>query len=171
MIDGQIAEAEIDVFDYAQRGEDVPHGKKFRVRIDCETVTVDTAEPKGELLLAKVGKRPCAFELIAEFVHCDNRVIEPAETVDLRQQGLKGFITAHKEIVTIFIGGPEHPYRIERGERTVTEILAKVDKTPAGYALLEEKDGQPPLPVPADKPVKIEGCEMFFTQPQTGASS
>jgi hypothetical protein len=61
-----------------------------------------------------VGKRPCGYELIAEFVHCENLVIEPDETVDLRQRGLKGFITAHKEFVTIFIGGPEHPYRIER---------------------------------------------------------
>src|SRR5258708_7085831 len=129
MLNGQSAEAEIDVFDYAQRGEDVPHGKKFRVRIDCETVTVDTAEPKGALLFDRVGKRPCAFELIAEFVHCDNRVIEPDETVDLRQRGLKGFITAHKEFVTIFIGGPGDPYRVKRGWGTVAEIPAKGDQT------------------------------------------
>jgi Multiubiquitin len=170
-MDVQIAEAEIDVFDYSQRGEEVPHGKKFRIRIDCETVIVDTPDPKGGLLLARVGKRPCAYELIAEFVHCENRVIEPDETVDLRQRGLKGFITAHKEFVTIFIGGPEHPYRIERGERTVAEILGKVDKTTDGYVLLEEKDGHPPLPLPANLPVKIHGCEMFYTQPQTGGSS
>src|SRR5260221_5333730 len=156
-MDVQIAEAEIDVFEYSQRGEEVPHGKKFRIRIDCETVTVDTPDPKGGLLLARVGKRPCAYELIAEFVHCENRVIEPDETIDLRQRGLKGFITAHKEFVTIFIGGPEHPYRIERGERTVAEILGNVDKTTDGYVLLEGRDGHPPLPLPANLPVKIHG--------------
>lgn len=166
----QIAD-EIDVFEYSQRGEEVPHCKKFRIPIDCETVTVDTPEPKGSLLLAMVGKRSCAHELIAEFTHCENRVVEPDESIDLRQRGLRGFITAHKELVTIFIGGPEHPYQIERGARTVAEVLGKVDKTTDGYVLLEEKDGHPPLPLPANLPVKIHGCEMFYTQPQTGGSS
>jgi hypothetical protein len=140
------------------------------VPIDCERVRVETQHPTGALLLAKVHKRPCAFELIAEFTHCENRVIEPGETVDLRQHGLKGFITAHKEIVTIFIGGLEHPYQVERGERTVAEILGKVGQTPDGYVLLEEKNG-PPLPVPPNMPVKICGCEEFYTQPQSGGSS
>jgi hypothetical protein len=161
---------EVDISGMAERGHEVPHGEIFRVPIDCECVRIDTQYPKGELLLNKVHKRPCAFELIAEFVHCENRVIEPDETVDLRQHGLKGFITAQKEIVTIYIGGPEHPYRIEGGERTVAQILEKVGKTPEGYVLLEEKDG-PPLPVPPNMPVKIGGCEMFYTQPQSGGSS
>jgi hypothetical protein len=162
--------ADVDITGMAERGQEVPHGHAFLVPIDCERVRVDTQHPKGEVLLGKVHKRPCSFELIAEFVHCENRVIEPDETVDLRQRGLKSFITAHKEIVTIFIGGPEHPYHIERGERKVAQILAKVDKTPEGYVLLEEKDG-PPLPLPPNIPVKISGCEMFYTQPQSGGSS
>jgi hypothetical protein len=161
---------EVDISGMAERGQEVPHGHTFVVQIDCERVRVETQHPKGELLLAKVHKRPCGFELIAEFVHCDNRVIEPDETIDLRERGLKGFITAHKEIVTIFIGGPEHPYKVERGEHTVAQILAKVGKTPEGYVLLEEKGG-PPLPLPPNLPVKICGCEMFYTQPQSGGSS
>jgi hypothetical protein len=120
------------------------------------------------MLLAKVEKRPCAFELIEEFVHRENDVVEPDEKVDLRKKGLKGFITAHKEIVTIFINGD--PYPIERGDRSVKEILGKVNETPEGYILLEEKNG-PPMPLPADKPVKIHGCEAFHTQAQSGGSS
>jgi hypothetical protein len=165
-----IQEVEIDILEFAERGEQVPHARAYRVRIDGETVKVDTPTPTGEELLHKVGKRPCGFELIAEFRHHDNCVIEPHEKVDLRRPGLKGFITAHKEIVTIFIGGPEHHYKIERGERTVAQILDKVGKTPEGYVLLEEKDG-PPLPLPPNIPVKICGCEMFYTQPQSGGSS
>lgn len=161
---------EVDITGMAERGQEVPHGQSFVVQIDCERIRVETQHPKGELLLARVHKRPCAFELIAEFVHCDNRVIEPDETIDLRQHGLKGFITAHKEIVTIFIDGPEHPYQIVRGEHSVAQILAKVGKTPEGYVLLEEKDG-PPLPLPPNIPVKVKGCEMFYTQPQSGGSS
>jgi len=164
----EITEVEIDILEVAERGEEVPHAKAYRVRIDCEIVKVETPHPTGEMLLSKVHKRPCAFELIEEFVHCENSVVEPAETVNLRKHGLKGFITAHKEVVTIFIN--DKPYPIERGERTVTEILGKADQTPDGYILLEEKDG-PPIPVPPNQPVKICGCEIFYSQPQSGGSS
>jgi hypothetical protein len=163
-----MAEAEINIAEYAERGHDVPHARSYIVRIDCETVRVATHTPTGEMLLARVGKRPCAFELIEEVACGENDVIQPDETVNLRKRGLKGFITAHKEIVTIFINDKLH--RIERGECTVAQILAKVGETPEGYMLLEEKDG-PPLPLPADKPVKICGCEIFHTQVQSGASS
>ena len=159
---------EADIFELAQRGQDVPHAHTYRVRIDHETIKVDTVEPTGELLLSKVHKRPCAYELIAEFTHHENVVVEPGETINLRQRGLKGFITAHREIVTIFI--ERNPYPIERGDRSVAEILDKVGKTPEAYMLLEEKDG-PPMPVPADRPVRITGCEVFFVQPHSGASS
>lgn len=104
-----------------------------------------------------------------EFVNGKNDVVEPGEEVDLRRSGLKGFITAQREIVTIFINGD--PYQIERGNRTVAEILAKVNEAPEGYVLLEEKHGQPPMPLPPDRPVKIHGCEVFHTQPQSGGSS
>src|ERR1700732_2098371 len=147
---------EIDIFEFSELGEDVPHAPAYRVRIDGETFRIETPHPTGELLLSKVGKRSCAFELIEEFVHNKNNVVEPGEEADLRKKGLKGFITAHKEIVTIFIN--DVAYQIERGDRTVKEILAKVNETPQGYVLLEEKNG-PPMPLPPDEPVKIRGCE------------
>jgi len=168
LVGAQANEVEIDIFEFAERGEQVPHARTYRVRIDGETVKVQTPTPTGEELLHTVGKRPCAFELIAEFRHHENCVIEPHEKVDLLRHGLKGFITAHKEIVTIFINND--PYKIERGEHTVAQILHKVGQTPEGYVLLEEKGG-PPLPVPPTVPVNICGCEVFFTQPQSGASS
>ncbi len=133
-----------------------------------KTAKVHTSHPKGEELLHKVRKRPCGYELIAEFRHGENFVVEPYEAIDLRKHGLRGFITAHKEIVTIFIN--DKPYSIERGERTVAEILAKVGQTPEGYILMEEKDG-PPLPLPPNLPVKIRGCETFHSQAQSGGSS
>lgn len=161
-------QGEIDIFEWAQRGEEVPHAHSYRVRIDGEHFRIDTPKPTGKFLLEKVGKRPCGFELIAEFVHHENDVIEPDEEVDLRRHGLKGFITAHKEIVTIFINND--PYKIERGQHSVAVILAKVGQNPDGYVLLEEKNG-PPMPVPPNVPVHIHGCEIFFTQPQSGGSS
>ncbi len=157
-----------DILEFAERDEEVPHAREYRVCIDDEKVTVDTPYPTGELLLSKVGKRPCAFELIEEFMHHENCVVDADESVNLRQHGLKGFITAHKEIVTIFINGD--PYQIERGEHAVAEILSKVGQTPEGYILLEEKDG-PPMPLPPNLPVTIRGCEVFYTQVQSGGSS
>jgi hypothetical protein len=159
---------EIEILEFAERGEEVPHAKAYRIRIDGETVRVDTPTPTGELLLSKVHKRPCAFELIQEFTHHENRVVEPFEAVNLREPGLKGFLTAHKEIVTIFINGD--PYPIERGKRTVAEILSKVGQSTEGYTLMEEKGG-PPLPLPPNLPVEIHGCEIFHSQAQSGGSS
>ena len=68
--------------------------------------------------------------------------------------------------MTIFIGGK--PYSIERGERSVAEILATVGQASTGYDLYEEKTG---LPVPSNQPVKIHGCEEFITQVRGGAAS
>jgi Multiubiquitin len=164
----QVGEVEIDIFEFAERGEETPLAKVYRVRIDDETVKVHTPCPTGDELLHKVGRRSCAFELIEEFRHHENNVVEPGEKVDLRKPGLKRFITAQKEIVTIFIN--DKPYPIERGPRTVAEILSKVGQTPEGYTLLEEKDG-PPMPLPPNVPVKIHGCEIFHSQAQSGGSS
>jgi hypothetical protein len=167
-VEQDLKDVEIDLLEFAERGEEVPHARVYRVRIDDKTFKIDTPCPTGEALLHKVGKRPCAFELIEEFVHHENNVVEPGEKVNLRKHGLKGFITAHREIVTIFIN--DKPYSIERGKRTVAEILSKVNQTPEGYTLMEEKDG-PPLPLPPNLPVEICGCEIFHSQAQSGGSS
>ena len=83
-----------------------------------------------------------------------------------------GLIVAYGYLIEAFVSWYSgDPYEIERGNRTVAEILGKVNETPEGYVLLEEKDGQPPMPLPPDRPVKIHGCEVFYTQPQSGGSS
>ena len=158
----------VNILEFAERDEEVPHAKAYHVHIDGKIFKIDTPCPTGELLLSKVGKQSCAFELIEEFIHHENCVVEPNEVVDLRKRGLKGFITAHKEIVTIFIN--DDPYQIERGEHTVEEILSKIGQTPEGYILLEEKDG-PPMPLSPNLPVIICGCEIFHSQVQSGGSS
>lgn len=158
----------VDLRAFAERGEKVPPARQYKVQIDSDVVTATTSTPTGAMLLQLVGKRPCAYELIQIVKHHKNDVVHPNEVVDLQKPGLERFITAQKEIVTIFINGD--PYEIPKGDRTVAELLSKVGETPEGYMLLQEKDG-PPLPVPSDVPVKISGCEVFHSQPQTGASS
>ncbi len=167
----EILETEIDILEFAERGEEVPHARAYHVRIDGESSRVDTHCPTGESLLSLVGKRPFAFELIEEFTHHENYVVEPDETVDLRKHGLKGFITARREVVTIFLN--EDPYSIERGDRTVAEILAlpKLGWTPETYILFKEVRDAPPMPLPVNLPVKICGCEVFHADPDSGGSS
>ena len=157
---------EVVIKDFAEREEHIPHAKVYWVHVNGEVIKVETPTLTGEALLKAAGKGACAFELIAEFSHNENEVIEPNETVNLRKHGLKGFITAHKEIVTISISGK--PYSIERGDRTVADILARVSLAPAAYDLYDEKSG---LPVSSNQPVKIHGCEEFITQVRGGAAS
>jgi hypothetical protein len=162
---------EIDVERFSHGHEGAPDGLSYRVPVDGKPVKFKTATPTGVEVLTAVHKRPCGFELIELNVHHENLVIEPAQRVNLRKKGLKGFITAHREIVTVYFGVPPgRPHAIERGDRTVKEILALVGLSPEGYMLLEEKDG-PPVPLPEDKPVHIVGCEVFHTQVKSGGSS
>jgi hypothetical protein len=157
---------EIIVLEFTMQAKPAPHAKIYWVHINGEKVKIETPHPTGDVLLKAANKQPCAFELIAEFIHHESEVVEPSESVDLRQHGLKGFITAHKEVVTIFIGGK--PYTIERGERPVAEILLKAGLTSAGYDLYDDKTG---LPLPAGQAVNIHGCEEFIAQVRGGASS
>ena len=150
-----------------EAGVDGRH-KARRVKVDGRTVAIATDQATGEEILAAVGKKPCSHVLIEDLKHKESDVVEPQEVVDLRKRGLEGFLTARKELVTIWIGGVAHT--ITKGDRSVAEILALVNESPAGYELLEERDG-PPLPLPPCDPVKIHGCEVFHTQPHTGAAS
>ena len=154
--------------DSAARGSQVPHTHTYVVSIDGQHFKVDTSTPTGEFLLSLVKKRSCAFDLIAEYSHHETQVVDHKAEVDLKAHGLKGFLTSAKAIVTIFIDNA--PFTIEPGQRTVAEILAKVGKSPESYILMQEKDGALP-PLPNDLPVQIAGCEVFFTQVQSGGSS
>ena len=154
--------------DHGPAHPEAPHGRTFPVRIDDHEVLLHEQHPTGRDLLAAVGKKPCAFDVISLFKHDERRTIGANETVDLGHSGVDKFVTAHKDIVDIMIN--DNPFTIARGGRTVAEILAKVGQTPEGYALLAEKDG-PPLPLPANQPVHVKGCEVFHTQVNSGASS
>lgn len=145
-----------------------PDRRTYAVKIDCQAFEVHTPSISGKELLALAGKRPCSHELFQEVSHCENDVIEPEHVVDLTQPGRERFRTAHKETVAVSINGER--FHIKRGETTVDAILRLVGQSSEAYMLLQEKDG-PPTPLPPNLPVVIEGCEVFYTQVHSGASS
>ena len=161
--DQALAGIEIDLLEFAEQGKPVPHAPIYRVHIDGEIIKVHTPRPTGEELLHKVHKQPCAFELIAEFRHHENCVIEPHEKIDLQRPGLKRFITAHKEIVTIFINND--PYKIERGEHTGLEIkqtaIAQDVQIQLDFVLsLEKRQGETQIIGDRD-PVKVKKGQKY----------
>ena len=166
----EILETEIDIEACALRGEEPPRARFYRVRINDDYIRVETPDPEGESLLARVHQRPCRFDLIEVFHEGENQEIGPENRVNLRKRGLTRFITAHKDVVTIFVQG--EPVEIRRGEHTPVQVLTEAKVVgPDGYDLLEEKEGQPLLPIPDNKPIRIEGCEVFHYQAKTGGSS
>lgn len=143
----------------------------YPARVDHEVFHVLKPHPTGTDLLALVHKKPCAFELIEVFHdHERTNVVLPDERVDLRKPGLKGYLSAHREIVDIYLMS-EKPLPIQRGTYSVAQMLDKAGVSPETHMLLQEVDGQPPLPVPPTEKLDIKGCEVFYVQPQTGGSS
>lgn len=140
-----------------------------KVNVDGKEFHVDTRYPTVEQILALVDRKLCAYELIEIGRDGDNREVEPGDKIDLDQRGLHGFITAHREFVTIFIKGA--PFEVKRGSHTIDQILGLVGLTSEGYNLYEEKPGCPPMPVPENTSVEIFGCEIFTYQVKSGSSS
>lgn len=114
----EMEEVELEVF--AARGEAAPHAHRYVIRIDEERMTVHQPDPTGSELLARVGKRPCAYALVQILRHQDDEFIDPEERVDLRRHGVERFITVHKDDVTITVG--ETSVTLRRGTVAVSEI-------------------------------------------------
>jgi hypothetical protein len=147
---------------------EVDHGRKYSVRVDEKLFHSTNAIITGEELLALVGKRPCQYLMEKVNHHADDRFVYPQDKFDLSAPGLEEFASVLRDTVTIYVNGD--PYDISWGKRTVEDLLRLVNQTTSGYDLLEEKNGKL-LPVSPDIPVEIEGCEVFHTQPKSGASS
>ncbi len=158
----------VDLADYAERGIEIPHGRRYRVRIDGDRYVVHTERPLGASLLELTCKRECAYELVEEFRDRENYVVEAGDEVDLLTPGLKGFITVHRAVVVIWVDNKEHS--VKRGLHTVAQLLSLAGVPPDAYDLLEEKNGTT-QPVPDNHPIAIHGCEVFFSQIKSGSSS
>jgi hypothetical protein len=158
---------EVDFVDIEECTERVPHAHRYGIRIDDDKYELRERKPKMETILALRGVGPCSHELLRLFRHKDAVPIEPGQIVDLGEPGSERFATVHREIVTIYVQG--NAAEIKRGPTPLAEIK-KLGGLPDGYQLALDDDGTL-IPLAADKPFDIQGCEVFEGRPPAGGAS
>lgn len=159
---------EADIEECAKKGLDVPHARKFRVRIDDHAHVVEGAIHDREFLLSLVGKNSEEFELVEGFANPDeNEVVEKSIKVDLRMKGLKGFVTAHRHHVPkiVVIKIDEKEYKVNEGPTTGAK-LRSLPPVPDDRDLWLERKGDDEKITP-DAIVDVRDHMCFYTAPST----
>lgn len=87
----------IDVEEYGRSGKQVPHARKYRIRIDKELYEVAVDKLTGREILALAGKTPDKFILQQKIAGNVVR-IEADDIVDLRKLGVERFMTIPNEV-------------------------------------------------------------------------
>jgi hypothetical protein len=88
---------EVDLEDFAKRGQPVPDAKRYVIRIDKERKVVNTAKVTGREILALVGKTPEGYKLYQHKRGHQPVLVEPDRVVDLREPGVERFTTMPKD--------------------------------------------------------------------------
>jgi hypothetical protein len=90
----EITHDEVDVEEYAKRGEKVPHARRYRIRIDREKYTVAVPKMSGRELLKLAGKVPAErFTLTQKFRGGAVHAVGLDETVVFTTPGIERFMT------------------------------------------------------------------------------
>ncbi len=95
--DGEEITEIIDVEIFVRERKPVPHGHKYRIRIDKQYYVVDVPHMTGEQILGLAGKTSAGY-LLSEKVHGQMRPVAPGETVDFTTRGVERFATIPKEV-------------------------------------------------------------------------
>lgn len=90
----EFAHDEIDVEEYAKRGEVPPRARRYRIRIDREKYTVSVSSMTGRELLKLAGKVPPErFSLAQKSRGGAVRPVGLDESVDFTKEGVERFMT------------------------------------------------------------------------------
>ena len=90
-------DSSIDIEDCGKHERRPPKGHRYRIRIDGDKYSVDSAEITGAAILALAGKNPDEWSLNQK-LHGGRRVrIEAADTVDLARPGIERFETVRRQ--------------------------------------------------------------------------
>lgn len=85
---------EVDVEEYAKRGEKPPRARRYRIRVDKDHFTMDHALVIGREILQTAGKvPPDRFELYQKLHGAQPKKVGLDEQVDLSAPGVERFQT------------------------------------------------------------------------------
>jgi hypothetical protein len=105
---GEILEI-IDIEIFVREKKPVPHGQKYKIRIDKVHYTVDVSHMTGEQILVIASKSSTGW-LLSEKVGGQMRPVAPNQTVDFVAHGVERFATIPKEVqegeVTLHVDFP-----------------------------------------------------------------
>ena len=87
----------IDVEIFVREKKPIPHGHKYKIRIDKDYYVVDIPRMTGEQILGLAGKSSAGY-LLSEKVHGQMRPVAPGEIVDFTAPGVERFATIPKEV-------------------------------------------------------------------------
>lgn len=90
----EITHEEVDIEEYAKRGEKIPHARRYRIRVDREKYTVTVPKMSGRDLLKLAGKVPPErFTLTQKFRGGAVHPVGLDETVVFTTPGIERFMT------------------------------------------------------------------------------
>lgn len=87
----------VDLEAYSAARRAVPHGKKYRIRIDKHHYTVHVQKMTGRQILALADKTPEKF-LLRQKLHHGVEPISPDQEVDFTAPGVERFMTIPNEV-------------------------------------------------------------------------
>lgn len=87
----------IDIEIFAREKKPIPHGHKYRIRIDKDYYVVDVPHMTGEQILG-LAKKTSARYLLSEKVHGQMLPVAPHQTVDFTVHHVERFATVPKEV-------------------------------------------------------------------------
>lgn len=87
---------EVDIEEYAKRGERPPRARRYRFRVDDHYYVTEKAELTGREILKFAGKTPEGYYL-RQRIHKRVENVEPDQVVDLHTHHLERFITIPRE--------------------------------------------------------------------------
>lgn len=90
-------DAAIEIEEAAKRGEDVPGGRSYIIRIDKQKFTVHVDHMTGKEILGLVNKDPQQWKLFEHVRGQQPREILPGETVYFTKKGIERFSTFAKD--------------------------------------------------------------------------
>jgi Multiubiquitin len=117
--------------------------------------------------LRRVGDVPGNQVILLEREGEKDKVLGPADTIDLAKKGTERLRT-EKRLITVFFDG--EPKKIAAGVYTTEELIKALD-VPAGYLLNVKDEHGKLVPLKPGEKIRVHEGMAFFTQVPCGGSS